>query len=61
MSYADVNKLSLLTSSNQQFDASIYRSIKILFHFGILPEICDSKDEVNIKYLTLRNYKNINL
>jgi len=52
MSYANVNKLSLLISSNQQFDASIYRSIKILFHFGILPKIYDSKDDVNIKYLT---------
>jgi len=55
MGYANVNRLSLLISSNQQFDASIYRSIKILFHFGILPETCDSKDEVNIKYLTFNN------
>jgi hypothetical protein len=54
MGYANVNNLSLLITSNQQFGARIYRSIEILvrFHFGILPEICGSKDEVNIKYLT---------
>lgn len=52
MSYVNVNNLSLLITSNQQFGARIYRSIKIRFLLGILPEICGSKDEVNIKYLT---------
>jgi hypothetical protein len=59
MSYENINKSSLLISSKQQFDVSIYRSVKIHFRFGILPEICDSKDEVNIKYLTFNKLQKI--